>query len=153
MNGRVGIFLTDFTDTTFGKSVHVPMPDDCNVMVLCVNEGRGLPAVRVLLPHQLYREEIARMATANLNLKTITCIPARCENYCDVWERLPSGDAAAATAAAKADAELVRCQCGSLAVIETPAYGGARYKCDECGADWISSAAATAAANNKLERD
>jgi DNA-directed RNA polymerase subunit RPC12/RpoP len=45
--------------------------------------------------------------------------------------------------------ELVRCQCGSLAVIETPAYGGARYKCDECGADWISSAAATAAANKE----
>jgi hypothetical protein len=61
----------------------------------------------------------------------------------------PAGDAAAATAATKADTELVRCQCGSLAVIETPAYGGARYKCDECGADWISSAAATAAVNNK----
>lgn len=97
------------------------------------------------------------IATASRHLKKcaveVAGRPAHLQCNCSACSlarrRNPAGDAAAATAATKADTELVRCQCGSLAVIETPAYGGARYKCDECGADWISSAAATAATNKE----
>lgn len=44
--------------STFGKWADYDVPDDCNVIVLCVMGGRHLQMhpVTVLLPHQVYKK-------------------------------------------------------------------------------------------------
>jgi hypothetical protein len=77
--------LTSF-QTHFGKSIRIPMPPDCNVMVVCVNEGYGLMPLRVSLPHQLYESTVKEILAEHPAARWITCIPARSEDYVDVWE-------------------------------------------------------------------
>jgi hypothetical protein len=71
----------------FGRFLAVPFPPECNVMIVCVNEGYGMKPVRVLLPHQLYVESIRKLIEDYPSARWITCIPANSQHYVDVWSR------------------------------------------------------------------
>jgi hypothetical protein len=49
--------------STFGKWADYPIPDDCDVVVLCVMGGPYLQIepIRVLLPHQVYKTECRKL--------------------------------------------------------------------------------------------
>ncbi len=76
--------------TDFGHMIKLPVPNDCDLIIVCTNNGGGLVPVRLLLPHQLYREDLKKLVEQT-NAREITIIPARSEEYFDVF-RAPGWD-------------------------------------------------------------
>lgn len=71
--------------TGFGMALIPKIPDDCDVVIVCVNNF-GLHPKLLLLPHQLY-ERTARelFKEAGGPMPQLTVIPARSKDYVDVW--------------------------------------------------------------------
>jgi hypothetical protein len=77
--------LVKLTETHFGPMLRVPV-GECDVMVVCVNEGHGLIPVRLLLPHQLYAENIRDLLKKYPDCNEILCVPAKSKHYVKVWQ-------------------------------------------------------------------
>lgn len=100
MKGWQPVTLATLTiDTTFGKSVIVPMPHGCDVMILCTTGYGGRRPVRVLLPHQLYAHEVEALLAQD-GVDGVECIPYRNDDIVSVRLDLrPPAERAAAIAA------------------------------------------------------
>lgn len=42
----------------FGRMIDITTPNDCNLIILCGNNGTGHQPFRCLLPHQIYTKDI-----------------------------------------------------------------------------------------------
>jgi hypothetical protein len=83
-----------------GPMLRVPV-GECDVMVVCVNEGHGLQPVRLLLPYQLYAETIRDLLKQYPDCDEILCIPAKSKHYVKVWQPPAAGTAVTDAAANK----------------------------------------------------
>jgi hypothetical protein len=80
--------LKKMVKTTFGMMLDLDMPSrgsDRDVVILCVNDGRGLMPVHLCLPHQVYESEVRELwAKYNLDKTSfgeIVAVPARSNEY------------------------------------------------------------------------
>jgi hypothetical protein len=55
---------TTWHKTPFGDALHVEVPADCTAIIVGVHKHQWIP-LKILLPHQLYRETIERLLLEN----------------------------------------------------------------------------------------
>ena len=65
-------------ESTFGDVLEFPMPGDTNVIILCVSDSTGMKPAAVKLPHQIYRETLAKYGN------DVVLVPAKSEDYIHV---------------------------------------------------------------------
>jgi hypothetical protein len=71
----------------FGLGVEVlDLPENCNVVVLCYNEGYGLKPYALKLPHQIYVKGLKKKMKENPSIKYFTVIPACSAEYVNLTE-------------------------------------------------------------------
>lgn len=58
----------------WGNVYEIAFPPDCNVVIVCSNDGTGLTPLCIRLPHQLYVAEFK-------DTKGLTLIPANSKHY------------------------------------------------------------------------
>ena len=76
--GRIEPMVKWVPDPTFGEYLSVPMPKDCDMIIVCVDTLQHQPRL-MLLPHQCYREEMKKLV-AKEGAESITIIPYRNKN-------------------------------------------------------------------------
>ena len=69
--------------TSFGGMLKLPMPEDCDVVIFCMNDGTGLVPIRLFLPHQVYAEYLIEMQHAFPG-RTFLAIPAPSKDYIEI---------------------------------------------------------------------
>jgi len=62
------------------------VPADCDIVIVSVNLN-GLRPVQLLLPHQIYKEDMQKLLEEYPDAHSITVIPARAKDYITIWER------------------------------------------------------------------
>lgn len=77
--------LKNMKQTSFGLMLELNEPKDAGAVIICVNNGRGLKPVRLLLPHQVYKADLTELWKKH-NLDEyghgeIVAIPVRSEEY------------------------------------------------------------------------
>lgn len=71
----------------FGDAFSLPIPDGCNVVILCTNSGTGLVPRRLVLPHQVYLHTAKALALAHAaegrggGPVEVVAVPARSCDY------------------------------------------------------------------------
>ena len=73
------------SETNFGRSLNVPVPDDCDVMIVCARHSYGLVPICLMLPHQLYRHNLETYKKQYPDADAIVCVPARSAEYAEVF--------------------------------------------------------------------
>lgn len=66
-----------------GDNVEVPMPPCTDMIVLCVDTNSGHKPRSVLLPHQLYREELKKILKEP-GVNSVTVIPYKNEEKIEI---------------------------------------------------------------------
>jgi hypothetical protein len=63
-------------------------PKDAGAVVICVNNGRGLRPIRLLLPHQVYKKDLTELWKKHElgEYGEIVAIPVRSEEYIRIAE-------------------------------------------------------------------
>ena len=63
-------------------------PKDAGAVVICVNNGRGLRPIRLLLPHQVYKKDLTELWKKHElgEYGEIVAIPVRLEEYIRIAE-------------------------------------------------------------------
>jgi len=77
-------------DKTFGKffDFRKDIPEGCDVVIVCVNDGTGLKPKKLLLPHQVYLRDINKLLKeAGGCYKQVTVVSARSKDYIDLLKR------------------------------------------------------------------
>lgn len=83
-----------FVKTQFGLQASFSIPEDCDIIIVCTNDGYGLKTVDLKLPHQLYKKRITELQSKLFgDFGEITVIPARSKDYITisekVWKNVP----------------------------------------------------------------
>ena len=69
--------LVRFVPSIFGDDIlEYPMPADCDLVVLCVDRHQHCP-VKLLLPHQVYREHLRKLRDEYPDAIGFTLMPVR----------------------------------------------------------------------------
>jgi len=68
---------------TFGEVVYEVQKDE-DVVIVCVNDGKGLKPITLLLPHQIYKEDIEKLKEEYPN-HSVICIPAKSSDYTYIY--------------------------------------------------------------------
>jgi hypothetical protein len=68
------IMSVTFKPSDFGLYADIPMPEGCDMILVCVDVHQHTP-ITILLPHQLYREQLAKIFDEHPGAKSITVIP------------------------------------------------------------------------------
>jgi len=84
-------FNVGLYDSHFGKYFRLrnKIPEDCDLIVVCTNDGSGLIPKKVLLPHQLYLKDV-NILLKELGVsyhKQVTIIPVRSEECIDLLKK------------------------------------------------------------------
>lgn len=74
-------------NTTFGLSFNVETRKD--LIVVCSNRGQGWTPEWVLLPHQLYREDVEKMLKEDSDIRAVVVFPVRAEGYQTIYADHP----------------------------------------------------------------
>lgn len=69
---------TGLTSSSFGEIIKFDMPHDCDIVIVCVNNGFGLKPKQLLMPHQIYDKNMRVLLEEH---KEVTLIPARSKDY------------------------------------------------------------------------
>ena len=87
---RLGKGLHLMRCAAFGDWVdlHKRIPVDCDVIVVCRNDGTGLVPFRLLLPYQLQWEDVQQVFQEFPDTRSLTVIPARACEYVGVIEEV-----------------------------------------------------------------
>jgi hypothetical protein len=80
---RLGQGFSEFT----GQQALIPMPkyEECNIVIICSNNGSGLRPWRLFLPHQFYESCLQELLDERPDTRWITVVPARSADYVDIW--------------------------------------------------------------------
>lgn len=73
---------TKWTPTHFGLSLDFPIPDGCDVVVLC-KDAHQIAPLHVCLPHQIYKADLKRLAKEH-GTKLFYIIPYRSTDVIEV---------------------------------------------------------------------
>jgi hypothetical protein len=65
-----------YEPTAFGDMAVLPIPDDCDAILVCIDIHQHEP-VMVCLPHQLYRDKIRGLFRKHPDARSITVMPYR----------------------------------------------------------------------------
>ena len=77
-----------FVKTHFGLAADFHMPEGCDIIIVCTNNGYGLQPVDLKLPHQLYKKRIKELEnTLDEYYGEIVVIPASSKNYITISEK------------------------------------------------------------------
>lgn len=71
--------------TVFGYSVYLP-EIRTGLMLVCVNRGGGWEPKKVLLPHQLYVQDIAKWRQEQPDIRQVVAFPVDHESFVTVWD-------------------------------------------------------------------
>lgn len=66
-----------FRPTPFGLMLEYPVPEGCDLVIVCLDRSIGHVPVRFLLPHQVYREDLQHLLAGNPGATGVTLIPCR----------------------------------------------------------------------------
>lgn len=72
--------VTGLHKNNFGTVIKFKVPDDCGAVVLCANYGGGLKPLKILLPHQIYKEDLEKLLE-DRTIREVVVIPIRSEEY------------------------------------------------------------------------
>lgn len=73
--------------TSFGLCFLLPLDlKKHDIIVLCSNDGYGLRPISVLLPHQIYKKDLTKIAKQNPAIKEFVAIPASSNDYITIKE-------------------------------------------------------------------
>lgn len=79
-------FRVRSTKTVFGHSLNVDKAVPTHLMLVCVNRGGGWEPKKVLLPHQLYAEDVMAWLKEQPDIHTVAVFPVDHDSYKVVWE-------------------------------------------------------------------
>lgn len=71
--------MIKFVPTAFGLMLEYPLPEGCDMVVVCVDLSQHTP-VRLLLTHQVYRERMRELLETYPNARSITLLPCRSQD-------------------------------------------------------------------------
>ena len=75
--------LTEIIETDFGPRYKFSVPNRCQAVVLCYNNGSGLRPYNVSLPHQVYVKTVEKMIAEHPETKFVTVLPVY-RSYVDI---------------------------------------------------------------------
>lgn len=68
--------MANFKTNLFGEHLDIPMPPECDMVLVCVDLSQHKP-VTVVMPHQVYRVRLERILLENPGARSITIMPYR----------------------------------------------------------------------------
>lgn len=68
------------------EHIKFKLPEEATVVVLCCNKGYGLEPIKVLLPHQIYKEDLQKYKKESPDIESFTILPVNHKEYIEIKE-------------------------------------------------------------------
>ena len=75
--------MAEYKTTTFGDMLKFEVPEGCTAVILCVDTPVHIP-LTVLLPHQVYRENLKKLLEKYPYAEGFTIIPFNSRNKIEI---------------------------------------------------------------------